>query len=353
MKSNLLRCVLICLMLLAMAFLISSPALAETEFTHEFEGPDASAVPLSAVTLEASDVQPLELDQLVKGKTLKLENLNAENTEYLDSSIHAVVTHDVVQFKDKKGKQKLNCYIVRVTIADPTQIRSAMSYDDYDNTKRVKAADMATAANAVAAVNGDFFKYFHDSGYIVRQGTFYRDKSNGQRDVLLIDSNGDFHVVYNADSGSIQQAVQAFPEGVTLINSFNLGPVLIENGEVKDISNSAVAHAKKSGDQFQYPYRMQRVGIVQLGPLQYAIVECNGKADASSGMSVQVFAEYIKDLFPDALVAYNLDGGGSTNVIFPKIVTKKGAQTLKFERIHKNSDAREISDIIYFASAEE
>ena len=349
MKANVFRYVVTCLMLVAMAFLIASPALAETEFTHAFEGPDVTDVPLAPLTLEAADVQPLELDQLVKGKQLKLDNLNADNTEYTDSSIHAVITHDVVQFKDKKGKQKINCYIVRVTIADPTQIRSAMSYDDYDNTKRVKAAEMAKAANAVAAVNGDFFKYFHDSGHIVRQGAFYRDKSNGQRDVLLIDSNGDFHVVYCADSASIQKAVEAFPEGVKLINSFNLGPVLVENGEVKDISQSAVALAKKSGDQFQYPYRMQRVAIVQLGKLQYAIVECNGKADASSGMSVQVFAEYIKDLFPDALVAYNLDGGGSTNVIFPKNVKGK----LKFERIHKNPDSREISDIIYFASAEE
>ena len=349
MKANVIRYVITCLMLLAMAFLISSPALAETEFTHSFEGSDAAEAPLAPLTLEAAEVQPLDLDHLVKGKQLKLENLNADNTEYIDSSIHAVVTHDVVQFKDKKGKQKLNCYIVRVTIADPTQLRSAMSYDDYDNTKRVKAAEMAKAANAVAAVNGDFFKYFHDSGYIVRQGTFYRDKSNGQRDVLLIDSNGDFHVVYRADSTSIQKAVDALPEGVTLINSFNLGPVLIENGEVKDISQSAVALAKKGGDQFQYPYRMQRVAIVQLGKLQYAIVECNGKADASSGMSVQVFAEYIKDLFPDAQIAYHLDGGGSTNVIFPKNAKGK----IKFERIHKNPDSREISDIIYFASAEE
>ncbi|MBQ6563335.1 MAG: phosphodiester glycosidase family protein [Clostridiales bacterium] len=353
MRSNIVRYVLTCLMLLAMALFIASPALAETEFSHELEGPAVSGVPLSAIPLEAENVQALDLDQMVKGNPLKLENLNADNTEYLDSSIHAVVNHDVVQFKDKKGKQKLNCYIVRITIADPTQIRSAMSYDDYDNTKRVKAAEMATAANAVAAVNGDFFKYFHDSGYIVRQGKFYRDKSNGQRDVLLIDSEGDFHVVYCADSASIQQAAEAFPEGVTLINSFNLGPVLIENGEVQDIKSSAVALAKKSGDQFQYPYRMQRVAIVQLGKLQYAIVECNGKADASSGMSIQDFADYIKDLFPDALVAYNLDGGGSTNVIFPKSVTKKGSQMIRFERIHKNSDAREISDIIYFASAEE
>ncbi len=345
-----LRCILACLMLLAMACVLSSPALADTEFSHTLEGPDDPQIPLQALTLETEgEITPLELDQLVKGKPVKLEGLNEDSTSYSDSTIKAVITHDTVQFKDNKGKQKINCYIVRVTVADPSQVRSAMSYDDYDNGKRVKAAEMAKAANAVAAVNGDFFKYFHDSGYIVRQGTFYRNLSNGQRDVLLIDSNGDFHTVDRGDSDSIQAVIDAFPEGVTLVNSFNLGPVLIENGEVRNIKESAVATAKKSGDQFQYPYRMQRVAIVQLGELQYAIVECNGKADASSGMSIQVFAEYIKDLFPDAKVAYNLDGGGSTNVIFARNVKGK----LKFERIHKNSDAREISDILYFASAEE
>ena len=45
------------------------------------------------------------------------------------------------------------------------------------------------------------------------------------------------------------------------------------------------------------------------------------------------------ELFPDCRLAYNLDGGGSTNVI------------VNGKRIHKNSDARNISDILYFASA--
>ena len=38
-------------------------------------------------------------------------------------------------------------------------------------------------------------------------------------------------------------------------------------------------------------------------------------------------------------MAYNLDGGGSTNVV------------VDGERIHKTPGARKISDILYFASA--
>ena len=110
---------------------------------------------------------------------------------------------------------------------------------------------------------------------------------------------------------------------------------------VRTVKESAVAHAKKSGDQFQWPYRMQRVAIVQLDTLSYAIVECDGKADASKGMDLQTFAEYIHELFPDALCAYNLDGGGSTNLF------------VNGKRIHKNPDVRQICDIIYFATAAE
>ena len=44
-------------------------------------------------------------------------------------------------------------------------------------------------------------------------------------------------------------------------------------------------------------------------------------------------------VFPECRVAYNLDGGGSTNVI------------VNGERIHKTPGARKISDILYFASA--
>ena len=50
-------------------------------------------------------------------------------------------------------------------------------------------------------------------------------------------------------------------------------------------------------------------------------------------------ADYIAFLFPECVMAYNLDGGGSTNVV------------LKGERIHTTPGHRQISDILYFATA--
>lgn len=295
MKRSLV-CGIVCgLMLCCLAFLIASPALAE--------------------------VIPLDLDQTVPGNPAKEDGWLSDE-EYQDESIHVTVEHSNV------GKVKTS--IVRVKIADASQIRTAMSKDNYDDKTYVKATAMAKHVNAIAAVNGDFFKYFYKIGYVVRQGVFYRDALNGERDVLIIDNKGDFHAVRNATSESMADYLaNTFPQDRTVINTFTLGPVLVENGEVQEITTR----------EFQYRYKMQRVCIAQIGELEYAIVECDGKADATSGMTMANFAEYVQSLFPDCILAYNLDGGGSTNVIVNNV------------RIHKNTDARNISDILYFASA--
>ena len=295
MKLRALRGVLAAVMLVGLAFLISSPAEAE--------------------------IIPLPLDQKVPGNP-PVEGGYLSETEYMDESIHVTVEYQTVK--------KVKCSIVRVKIADPSQIRTAMSKDSYDDRTYAKAAAMAKQKNAIVAVNGDFFKYFYKIGYVVRQGEFYRDALDGKRDVLIIDDHGDFHAVRNAKSDDMAAFLaNEFPEDRKVINTFTLGPVLVENGEVQEITTR----------EFQYRYKMQRVAIVQLGELEYAIVECDGKADASSGMKMADFAAYIQSLFPDAILAYNLDGGGSTNVIFNN------------ERIHRNPDARKICDILYFASA--
>lgn len=295
MKRSLV-CGIVCgLMLCCLAFLIASPALAE--------------------------VTPLDLDQTVPGNPAKEDGWLSDE-EYQDESIHVTVEHSNV------GKVKTS--IVRVKIADASQIRTAMSKDNYDDKTYVKATAMAKHVNAIAAVNGDFFKYFYKIGYVVRQGVFYRDALNGERDVLIIDDKGDFHAVRNATSESMADYLaNTFPQDRKVINTFTLGPVLVENGEVQEITTR----------EFQYRYKMQRVCIAQIGELEYAIVECDGKADATSGMTMANFAEYVQSLFPDCILAYNLDGGGSTNVIVNNV------------RIHKNTDARNISDILYFASA--
>ena len=84
---------------------------------------------------------------------------------------------------------------------------------------------------------------------------------------------------------------------------------------------------------------MQRVAIVQVDTLTYAMVECDGFSDGTYGLTMSEFAAFIAERYPTCRVAFNLDGGGSSHVIF------------RNERIHETSGIRNISDILYFASA--
>ena len=59
----------------------------------------------------------------------------------------------------------------------------------------------------------------------------------------------------------------------------------------------------------------------------------------SVGMTLEEFTDLILEKCPDAITAYNFDGGGSTNLM------------LNGKRVHKTLNSRSISGLIYFVSA--
>ena len=62
---------------------------------------------------------------------------------------------------------------------------------------------------------------------------------------------------------------------------------------------------------------------------------------------MQEFADYIAEQCPDAIVAYNLDGGGSA-----QLYSRKNSDKKKGEVIFEGSGARPLYDVLYFASVE-
>ena len=179
MKGTWIRWIAAVLMLIGLSLLVSSPSIAETK--------------------KASNSLPL--DMKVPGKPPKKNGWNKDFTKYKDSTIEMSVEKSSLTPTEQLRKRKnsaLETLIIRVKIKDPSQIRTAMSKDTYTGSERVEAEVMAKAKNAVLAINGDFFKYHQTWGYVVRQGVFYRDKTDSKYkiDMLAIDSQGDFHIVY-------------------------------------------------------------------------------------------------------------------------------------------------------------
>ncbi|MBQ6173314.1 MAG: phosphodiester glycosidase family protein [Clostridia bacterium] len=322
MKASILRWTLAVLMLLCLALTVAAPAMAE----------------------ESTPALPLDFTQ--GGTKTKEANWTYEGKNpvaYSDSTIEMTVEQGSVTLKVKGKQVKHETFVVRIRIADVSQLRTAVSKDTYTGRGQAKAESIASSKNAVVAMNGDFFKYENDVGYVVRQGELIRDATGNRRkrlfDMLLIDSAGDFHVIPSATTKSIEAFIadELTPFGLTVLDTFNLGPALVLEGEVQDMADTEAARE----GMYQWKYPQQRICLVQTGHLEYAIVEVYGKTDSSAGMTLQQFAEFVLEQCPEAIVAYNLDGGGSTNLI------------VNGKRVCKTPGIREITDIIYFASAEE
>ena len=352
MKGNAIRWILAVLALCMLAFFVSSPALAAVAplgMDQKIPGNpplEEGWVTIPAKTalqdervLENGTALPYVLKYYSKQRRWEaVTDTKAVVSDfdwkmYEDESIS--IRTEFMTVKPAYKSVSVPGAITYIKIADPSQLRTAMSFDDYNKKSYVWAEDMAKHVNAIVAINGDFFKYHYNVGYVVRQGEFYRDMLNGKRDVLLIDDRGDFHAVRAATSETMKEYLASLPEELTIVNTFTLGPVLVENGQITEIKDASVAKY----DEFQWAYPQQRIALLQLGELEYAAIETYGKTNGSAGLNLQEFADLIQFLFPDCQMAYNLDGGGSTNMV------------VNGRRVHTTPGHREISDIIYFASA--
>lgn len=253
----------------------------------------------------------------------------ADQAGYEDESITVQV------YKDRA--QDTNVLVARVQIKDASQLRTAPS-DTWRHVGNKQAATIARRYNAVAAINGDFFQ-FSAERYIVRQGELIRNRPTGE-DLLLIDDQGDFHILQGAKRPQIQDfSEQLQGQGREVVNAFSFGPALVLNGQ-------AIFPEKTNYFNTAALKQTQRSIICQLGPLDYMIVSTEGPEDPGSvGFRLAEAAQYCvqaaRSFFDkDCLVAYNLDGGSSNSLV------------LSNEKINspQNPKKRAVSDIIYFAT---
>ena len=308
--------------------------------------------------VSAAEGTALPLDYLEGGKPPKADGwtFNEEGpVSYEDSTIwvtfeREIITHYLYCGNRQGETVEDESWIVRIRIRDASQLRTAVARDTYAGREEEEATSMANSKNAVVAIDGDFLKLFDDIGYVVRQGELIRDDTGNSAgfvyDMLLIDSEGDFHVVNSATTEIIDAYAAEYlaPLGRTIYNTFNCGPVLVQNGRVPLIAQSEAA----MNESYEWRLPCQRQCILQTGPLEYAIVEVAGEGGETTGFTMTEFAEYVAEKFPDAILAYNLAGGHATSLIAWK---SAGAET--GERICFTPTPKLINDILYFASAED
>ena len=191
-------------------------------------------------------------------------------TEYQDDTLHVTIT-DVEQ-------DDSIYHVAHVTVSDPSQLRTALSCDPGEKVK-LEPSVMASAYNAVVAINGDSY-LFRDKGYIVRQGQVLRKSATTDLDMLVIDTAGDFHAIRKPTKASISEVLQSFDVAQSLV----FGPVLVLDGQAQTVYN---------GYGFAAQDKSPRTAIGQVGPLEYIMVVVDGRQDQSRGVTHKQLAEFM------------------------------------------------------------
>ena len=219
-----------------------------------------------------------------------------------------------------------NIYVADVEVTDGTSILSAFANNTYGRNITDTTSDMAEENNAVLAINGDYYGA-RQSGYVIRNGVVYRNQGSNGED-MVISKDGTLSFISESDT-TTDSLIQKQAWQV-----LSFGPVLVENGEVAVTENDEVGMAMASNP---------RTAIGTVAKNHYLFVVSDGRTSESAGLSLYELANFMKSL--GATNVYNLDGGGSSTMVFQGEVVNN--PTTNGNKISE----RAVSDILYIGKS--
>ena len=239
---------------------------------------------------------------------------------YLDDTIFAVTWKQVVN----------NCTFTfsEVKIAHPSQFRRFLSGGQYGSGVLHTTSEMATSINAVVASAGDYYSY-RPGGLVINNGTIHRNIGFNTLDTCYINNDGDLLFTRRGELNKLEELNQ-FVEENNVRFSLCFGPLMLLNGE------NCVPGYYSLGEINQiYP----RAALCQMDKLHYVVVTANMEEPNYNRPTVAGFAKSLQDM--GIPTAYTLDGGQTATIVMNNQVIN----TVSY------GAEREISDIIYFATA--
>ncbi len=237
------------------------------------------------------------------------------DTEYHDDQIDIVLTTMRVE--------NTTVYVADVQIADISLLKTALAGNTYARNLTETTSVQAANTGAILAINGDYYGA-QERGYVLRNGVLYRASAQSGTDALVIGADGNFRII-NEGETSADTLVR---EGAWQVLTF--GPALVKDGQVTVRSSDEVGRAMTSNP---------RTAIGQISEGHYLLVVSDGRTKESTGLSLRQLAELMQSL--GAQIAYNLDGGGSSTMVFQGRVVNNPTTNGRSIR------ERSVSDIVY------
>ncbi len=215
-------------------------------------------------------------------------------------------------------------YVADIQLAEGDTIQAALADNTYGRNVTDTTSNIADSVGARLAINGDFYGA-RESGFVVRNGEVLRDVSAGddQQD-MVVWSDASMSVISEGD-WTAEDLVAA---GAVQVLSF--GPALVVDSAVVVDAGDEVDQAMTSNP---------RTAVGYLGDGHYVFVVADGRTEESAGLSLVELADFLQDL--GAVQAYNLDGGGSSTMVFDGSVVNN--PTTNGGEISE----RAVSDILY------
>ena len=248
--------------------------------------------------------------------------------EFMEGSVMRYYCDDtILVICWKEGVDRCAVSFAEVKIAHGSQLRRALAGNSYGSSVQLRASDMARTANAVVAINGDFYDY-RRLGITVYQRKVYRVVPN-KVESCFFTADGDMlfsHMKELAGEGEAQR----FVEDNDVVFGIAFGPILVENYELRQVDDYPVGEPNN-----QY----SRSVIAQKDKLHYLLMTMGQEGVYTHRAQINDVAKIIHAR--GVKNAYTLDGGQTSTLVF---------RDEPFNRVDWDFE-RTMSDIIYFATA--
>ena len=193
-------------------------------------------------------------------------------------------------------------YIAEVKIVNLRYFKTALANNTFGRNISEPTTVIAKRNNAILAINGDFYG-FRRNGFVAREGVLYRSTSN-DFEALVMHTDGTFSFFHEKSPPALEN----------ILNIWSFGPALVTDSQISvTVDQEIIASVLWS--------RNPRTAVGIIAPGHYIFFVSDGRTAESEGLSLYNMAEILLEY--GCIDAYNLDGGGSSTMVFNgKIVNK-------------------------------
>ena len=234
----------------------------------------------------------------------------------------------ITTYTQGTGDDTITYYVADLTLSDATSLHGAFANNQFGENITALVSETATANNAILAVNGDYYG-FRDSGIVIRNGVVFRD--SGAREGLAMYRDGTVKVYDETQT----TAAQLVADGVW--NTLSFGPAIVESGAAVSGIDQVEVDTNVGNHSIQGEQPRTAIGVAADGHILLVVVDGRDPG-YSRGATLPELADIMISL--GATTAYNLDGGGSSELWFNGVVVNQPS----------NGGERATSDILYIAA---